>query len=57
MKRKSNIRLQSLRDLALLLSALFGLNKGLAIIEPSERPVLIFELLLKLRIERLAGLS
>lgn len=57
MKGEPNIRLQSFGDLALLLSALFGLDKSLAIIEPSECPVLILELLLKLRVECLAGLS
>lgn len=57
MKGESNIRLQCFGDLALLLSALFGLDKCLAIVEPSECSVLILELILKLRVECLAGLS
>lgn len=57
MKGEPNIGLQSLRDLALLLSALLGLDKGLAIVEPSERPVLVFELLLQFWVEGPAGLS
>ena len=57
MKSEANIGLQSFCDLALLLSALFGFDKGLAIVKPSEGSILVLELLLKFRIEGLAGFS